>query len=386
MFTWFGIGAIFKKELLQLLRDKYLVGFIITLPIAQLLVTGLAIQREMRHIPTIVLNYDNRNASFELMKAFESSQYFDLTVEPSIQSEANVLRSVKSGKYKIGLVIPPNYSRHLLTGEATANVHLVLDGTNANISKTVLDAAQAILANHSLEVAKGNRAQSVNTELGLNAGRIKPVNLSTKVINNEALSPSVFLIPGILGVIMHMMTVLFTSSSIVRERETGTLEQLMVSPLLVGDLMVGKVLPYALIGLLDMVLTLSVMVGFFNIGVSGGSGFLWIASTLFIFNSLGLGLLISTLAKTQVQSVQMTMGLLLPSLLLSGFVFPLEPMPWLIKIVSYLLPLTYYLEVIRGIVIKGCGFTELWQPFVWLLLGTILLLSISIVRFRKQVA
>ena len=382
MFTQAGVASIFKKELIQLLRDRYLVGFIIALPIAQLLVTGLAIQRDMKHIPTLVLNRDKHYASYELLKAFEQSSYFDIKTLASVQTDESLIRTVKTGQYRLGLIIPPDYSKNLLSGQSASQVNLVLDGTNANISKSILDAAQAILSNHALEVARQNSLQG-----GLGAaGRGRPIILQTKVINNPDLSPSIFLIPGILGVIMHLMTVLFTSSSIVRERETGTLEQLMVTPLLVTDLMLGKILPYALIGLLDMVLTLGVMVGFFSIPISGGFGFLCIASTVFILTSLGLGLLISTCSRTQVQSVQMTMGLLLPSLLLSGFVFPLEPMPWFIKVISYLLPLTYYLEIIRGVVIKGSGFMELWQPFGLLALSTIVLMTLSILRFRKQVA
>ena len=382
MFTQAGVASIFKKELIQLLRDRYLVAFIIALPIAQLLVTGLAIQRDMKHIPTLVLNRDKHYASYELLKAFEQSSYFDIKTLAAVQTDEALIRTVKTGQYRLGLIIPPDYSKNLLSGQSASQVNLVLDGTNANISKSILDAAQAILANHALEVARQNSLQG-----GLGAaGRGRPIILQTKVINNPDLSPSIFLIPGILGVIMHLMTVLFTSSSIVRERETGTLEQLMVTPLLVTDLMLGKILPYALIGLLDMVLTLGVMVGFFSIPISGGFGFLCIASTVFILTSLGLGLLISTCSRTQVQSVQMTMGLLLPSLLLSGFVFPLEPMPWFIKVISYLLPLTYYLEIIRGVVIKGSGFIELWQPFGLLAISTLVLMTLSILRFRKQVA
>ena len=382
MFTQAGVASIFKKELIQLLRDRYLVGFIIALPIAQLLVTGLAIQRDMKHIPTLVLNRDKHYASYELLKAFEQSSYFDIKTLAAVQTDEALIRTVKTGQYRLGLIIPPDYSKNLLSGQSASQVNLVLDGTNANISKSILDAAQAILANHALEVSRQNSLQG-----GLGAaGRGRPIILQTKVINNPDLSPSIFLIPGILGVIMHLMTVLFTSSSIVRERETGTLEQLMVTPLLVTDLMLGKILPYALIGLLDMILTLGVMVGFFSIPISGGFGFLCIASTVFILTSLGLGLLISTCSRTQVQSVQMTMGLLLPSLLLSGFVFPLEPMPWFIKVISYLLPLTYYLEIIRGVVIKGSGFMELWQPFGLLAISTVVLMTLSILRFRKQVA
>jgi ABC-2 type transport system permease protein len=384
MFTQAGVYSIFKKELIQLLRDKYLVGFIIALPIAQLLVTGLAIQRDMRHIPTLVLNRDHHNASYELLKAFEQSSYFDIKTLTAVQTDEALIRTVKTGQYRLGLIIPPDYSKNLLTGQSNAQVNLVLDGTNANISKSILDAAQAVLGNYTLEVVKQNSLQGNSSSTSNAKG--KPITLQTKVINNPELSPSIFLIPGILGVIMHLMTVLFTSSSIVRERETGTLEQLMVTPLLVTDLMLGKILPYAMIGLLDMLLTLGVMVWFFNIPIAGGFGFLCIASTVFILTSLGLGLLISTCSRTQVQSVQMTMGLLLPSLLLSGFVFPLEPMPWFIKTISYLLPLTYYLEIIRGVVIKSSGFAELWQPFSLLALSTVVLMTLSILRFRKQVA
>jgi ABC-2 type transport system permease protein len=386
MFTQAGVASIFKKELIQLLRDRYLVAFIIALPIAQLLVTGLAIQRDMKHIPTLVLNRDHHYASYELLKAFEQSSYFDIKILNTVQTDEALIRTVKTGQYRLGLIIPPEYSKNLLSGQSASQVNLVLDGTNANISKSILDAAQAILSNHAFEVARQHSLQGGRANLLSNSGRAKAIVLQTKVINNPDLSPSIFLIPGILGVIMHLMTVLFTSSSIVRERETGTLEQLMVTPLLVTDLMLGKILPYALIGLLDMLLTLGVMVGFFSIPISGGFGFLCIASTVFILTSLGLGLLISTCSRTQVQSVQMTMGLLLPSLLLSGFVFPLEPMPWFIKMISYLLPLTYYLEIIRGVVIKGSGFMELWQPFGLLAISTVILMTLSILRFRKQVA
>jgi ABC-2 type transport system permease protein len=368
-----------RKEWTQLWRDKYLLAFIVLLPVAQLLVTGLAIQKDLRHIPTLVYNQDHHNASAELLNAFQQSAYFQVVVDPQVQSERDLLRQVKQGRYRLGLIIPADYARHLLTGDEPSQVRLVMDGTNANISKTLLDAARAVLSNHALRLAQAQRTVVSPAAAG------PPVLLQAQVLNNPELSPSMFLIPGILGVIMHMMTVLLTSSSIVRERENGTLEQLMVSPILAKHLMLGKVLPYALIGLVDMVLTLVAMVGFFNIPISGGVGLLFAASTLFIFTSLAVGLLISTLCKSQTQSVQLTLGLLLPSLLLSGFVFPIESMPWFIKLISYSLPLTYYLEVIRAIVIKGTGLLELWSPLGLLLGMTLGLMSLAILRFKKQV-
>jgi ABC-2 type transport system permease protein len=397
LLTWGGLRSIFKKEIIQLLRDPYLVAFIIALPIAQLLVTGLAIQRDLRHVPTLVYNYDNHNESIELIKAFETSEFFDIQpIATYQQSERDVLRAIRKGKYRVGIVIPQDYSRQLMSGEETANVQLIVDGTNANVSKSILDAANAVLANHANVYLT---SRFLNQPLGASSGSLlsgsaaghvslppaRPISLRTKILNNPELSPSFFLIPGILAIIMHMMTVLFTSFSIVRERENGTLEQLMVSPLKVADLMVGKVLPYLMIGLLDMALTLSVMVWFFSIPISGSFWFLAFASAVFIVTSLGIGLVISTTCRSQVQAIQLTMGLLLPSLLLSGFVFPLEPMPWFIRLISYCLPLTYYLDIIRGVVIKGIGAPELWLPTLMLAIIAMVLVSASIIRFKKQV-
>lgn len=378
-FSFSGIRSIFRKEIIQLLRDPYLVGFIIALPIIQLLVTGLAIQRDLKHIPTIVCNYDNRNASVELLKAFNNSTFFDITDADYVQTEDDVIRAVRQGKFRVGVIIPPDYSEKIQMGSEKADVNIVVDGTNANISKTILDAAKLVVANHASVVM--NQVKSVGMPDSL-----LPIEIRSKVLYNPDLKSSYFLIPGILGIIMHMMTILFTSFAIVRERETGTLEQLMVTPIQTGDLMLGKVVPYAVIGFLDMILTLGVMVWFFNISITGSFWFLCFASIIFILTSLGIGLLISTTCQTQVQAIQLTVGILLPSLLLTGFVFPLEPMPWFVKIISYVLPLTYYLDIIRGVIIKGTGLMEFWPQTLILMLLASVMLGISIVRFKKQVA
>lgn len=378
--TLTGILTIFRKELIQLFRDPYLVGFIIALPIIQLMITGLAIQRDLKHIPTIVCNYDRRNDSIELLKSLTSSGYFDINDRQMVSSEIEAIQQVRKGKYRLAIIIPPDYSDQLLRGSEQAEINLVVDGTNANISKSILEALKLIVANHALSVSEINRSGSISGE------PLSPVQLNTKVLYNPDLKASYFLIPGILGIIMHMMTILLTSFAIVRERETGTLEQLMVTPILTPDLMLGKVLPYAAIGLLDMLLTLGVMISFFDIPVSGSLWFLVLASVIFILTSLGMGLMISTTCQTQVQAIQLTVAILLPSLLLTGFVFPLEPMPWFIKIVSYSLPLTYYLDIIRGVVIKGIGFNELSLQLTMLLVITVVSLGISMMRFKKQVA
>ncbi len=382
-FTLAGVFSVFKKELIQLMRDPFLMGFIITLPIAQLLVTGLAIQRDLRHIDTVVCNYDKRNASIELLKDFHNSQFFNIDDSHYVDSEKELTKLIRKGKYRVGITIPPDYSEKMLTGNSQAIVNITIDGTHANIAKSIRGMAMAIVENHSMERSKGSLLRSEMINLGATARVIEP---RTKVLYNPEMKTSFFLIPGILAIIMHMMTILFTSFAIVRERETGTLEQLMVTPIRVTDLMVGKVIPYAVIGFIDMILTLGVMVWFFNISVSGSFWFLCLASIVFIVTSLGIGLLISTTCRSQVQAVQLTLALLLPSLLISGFVFPLEPMPWFIKIFSYSLPLTYYLEIIRGVVIKGIGLTQLWKQLTVLLLLSTGLLTACIFRFKKQIA
>jgi ABC-type multidrug transport system permease subunit len=374
-----GIRSVFRKELIQLFRDRYLLTFIIVLPIIQLLITGLAVQRDLRHIPTVICNYDHQSASIELLNAFQNSTFFDISEPFTVTTEDQLVAAVRQGKFKVGIVIPPDYTAKTLVNEAP-NVDVVVDGTNANIAKIILNAAQSIIGNLSL-----TKLQQQATAGGLSSAA-SAVVLKTKILYNESLQTSFFIIPAILAIIMHMMTILFTSFAIVRERETGTLEQLMVTPIRTSDLMVGKVLPYAAIGFLDMILTLGVMVSFFSIDIVGNFWFLCVASIIFILTSLGVGLLISTACQTQVQAIQLTMGLLLPSLLLTGFVFPIEPMPWPVKLVSYCLPLTYYLEIIRGVVIKAIGLKELWVQTSMLVALASVFLMVSILRFKKQIA
>jgi ABC-2 type transport system permease protein len=264
---------------------------------------------------------------------------------------------------------------------------MIVDGTQGTIAKTIVDGANQIVLRHNqklLSTALGTSSDGSDA-MGSGDNALSGVALRTKVLYNPKMSSAYYLVPAILAIVMHMLTILFTSFAIVRERESGTLEQLMVTPVRVTDLMLGKVLPYAFIGLLDMLLTLGVMIWFFNISITGSFWFLCLASMIFILCSLGIGLLISILCQTQVQAIQLTVAIFLPSLLLTGFVFPLEPMPWFIKVISYSLPLTYYLEIIRGIVIKGIGGTELWFQTGVILVMAIVMLSTSILRFNKQI-
>lgn len=375
-FSWAGVQSIFRKEMIQLMRDPYLVMFIIALPVIQLMVTGLAVQRDLKHIATVVVNYDKNSASQELLKDFKNSTLFDPVL---VNSDEDMMTKIRKDGYRVGIIIPPDFSEKALSGGVPPQLNIVVDGTQGTIAKTIVDGASQVVLNH-------NRKLLANAGLvGLNGSMLPGVDLKAKVLYNPKMSSAYFLVPAILAIVMHMLTILFTSFAVVRERESGTLEQLMVSPVKVPDLMLGKVLPYALIGFMDMMLTLGVMVWFFNISITGSFFFLCWASVIFILTSLGIGLLISILCKTQVQAIQLTMAIFLPSLLLTGFVFPLEPMPWFIKIISYSLPLTYYLDIIRGVVIKGIGGGDLWFQTVILFVMAVLMLGTSILRFNKQI-
>jgi ABC-type multidrug transport system permease subunit len=377
-FTWTGVYSIFRKELIQLIRDPYLVMFIIALPLIQLLVTGMAVQRDLKHIPTAVANYDKRNASVNLLKSFETSALFDLE---QVASESVLIDGIRKGKYRVGIVIPANYSNQAMASGLAPQFNLIVDGTQGTIAKTIVEGANQVVATFNAKQMKANLPLVTS---GITLGGIKQTRLKTKVLYNPDMTTAYFLVPAILAIVMHMLTILFTSFAIVRERESGTLEQLMVTPIRVSDLMLGKVLPYACIGCVDMLLTLGMMVWFFNISIEGSFWFLCLASLMFILCSLGFGLLISILCRTQVQAIQLTVAIFLPSLLLTGFVFPLEPMPWFIKAISYSLPLTYYLDVIRGVVIKGLGAAELWPQTLVITGMAVAMLLASILRFNKQ--
>ena len=380
-FTFSGVRSIFIKELIQLRRDPYLLLFIILLPFVQLLVTGLAVERDISHIPAIVCNYDKRNASVDLLKDFEQSTLIDL--REFVDDENVLMNKIKQGRYKVGIIIPPDYSEKLQAGNEPANVNIVVDGVHANIAQGIVSGIQAVVASHNRNAA----ALLVPTDTTTDAPALPGmVNANIKVLYNPDLKAANYLVPGILAIIMHMMTILFTSVAIVRERETGTLEQLMVTPIRTTDLMLGKILPYAVIGLLNLLLVLGVMIWFFHIPVTGNFWFLVMASMVFILVSLGIGLTISISCQNQTQAVQLTTAIFLPSLLLSGFVFPIEPMPLIIKVFSAVLPMTYYLQIIRGVVNKGLDFPDLWFPTLILVFMAAGFLVFSIVRFRKQVA
>jgi ABC-type multidrug transport system permease subunit len=377
------IAAIVTKEWIQIKRDKLTLAIILLMPVLQLLATGLAIQKELRNLPTVICDQSNSSYSREFIDALKNSQYF--LPKYNVQSQDEIDKKITAGQAQVGIFIPDDYAKKIIKGK-TSDVHMTLDGSNAGAARLAINMSSLIASNMGQTILRKRimALQSNSDEFAVNIEQ--PIDIKSQVLYNPDLKFAFFIVPGLLGMILQMLTMLFTSFAIVRERERGTLEQLMVTPISSTDLMIGKLIPYIVIGFIDMILSIIVMIWFFNIPISGQFWVLIVTSTIFLICSLGIGILISTLASTQVQAIQITFSITVPTLLLTGFVFPLDPIPMYIKWISYCLPLTYYLDIIRGIVVRGAGMLELWPQTLMLLVFAFGLIFLSVLRFRKKIA
>lgn len=373
------IWAIFIKEWLHIRRDRLTLGMMFMLPVMQFTLFGFAIDMDVKHMKTIVFDQDQQLQSRELVQQFVNTGYFDLVGEA--RSEREVTESLLKGKAWVGLVIPPDYSRQLLRNQP-AQVMVLVDGSNSTVANQALNLSRSIGQLQSLKVVQ-RRMQSL---LGPGASFQEAVEVRPKTLFNPELKSRNFMIPGLLGVIMQLVTVMLTAFSIVREREKGTLEQLVVTPVHPAQVILGKLSPYFLIGILNMLMVTALMVFLFGVPIAGSLGLLMLLSLFFILASLGIGLLISTVAQNQVQALQMTLLVFLPSMMLSGFIFPRESMPGLIATLGYAIPLTYFIEILRGIVLRGVGLSALWQHVIPVMLFGLILIVVSVLRFRRSLA
>lgn len=375
---WSSIWAIFIKELLHIQRDRLTLMMVLFIPVMQLALFGYAIETDVKHIKTVVLNQDNRAMSRQLLDDFVNTGYFDITA--TVTSEKEVFNQITTGDAWVGIIIPPDYSANLI-GRRTTAVQVLVDGSNSTVANQALNLARGIGQNRSIQMVQGRMSELVGAPVAFN----EPLEIRAKALFNPDLKSANFMIPGLLGVIMQLVTVMLTSFSIVREREKGTLEQLIVTPVKPYELMLGKLLPYFIIGLLNMLMVIFLMVVLFGVNIAGSLWLLLALSLFFLMTSLSIGLLISTVAQNQVQALQMTMMVFLPSMLLSGFMFPRESMPTLIAAMGYLVPLTYFLQILRGIILRGTPMDALWPHVIPIILFGVLLIGISTLRFRKQI-
>lgn len=371
-FNFKRILAIIRKEFAQIKRDKRTIAIIIMMPVMELLLFGYAASTSVDHIPAVILNYDIGAESTQLLDDLTNSQYFDFTYAARNMEELR--QEIDDGNAKAGFVIPADFSREI-KGGGTAQVQLIVDGTDPTTAQTILSSAAGVFQAHS-----ANIMQEV-----LNAPIPQPLDLRSRVWYNPQMSSIRFNIPGLIGVILQTVTLMLTSFSIVRERERGTMEQLIVTPITNMELMIGKIVPYVVIGFVDIVLALALSVFWFRVPIAGSIPLLLFFSIIFLFGALGMGLLISIVSKSQLQAMQLSMFMIMPNLLLSGYMFPREVMPDLIYRISTILPLTYFINVLRGIILKGNGLMELSAELMILTAFGIGFLLLATLKFKKTI-
>jgi ABC-2 type transport system permease protein len=367
-----GFWAILLKEFTVIFRDPTTLFFMFFPPLTQLIAFGYALDTDVKHMAMAVLDEDRTTESRQLVEHFVNTQTFRVSREVLSLSELSA--EIRAGRAYAGLQIPSGFTRELRAGR-TAHVQVLIDGSNSTTALQALNTALAVAFRESLAILLGERGRS---DL--------PVEVRPQMLYNPSMRSPNFFLPGVIGIALQVATVLVTALSIVRERERGTLEQLLVSPLSRGGLMLGKLLPYLCISM-AMAATLFFVLRFlFDIEIRGSLPTLFLATFLYVFTLLSLGLLISTVAENTMQSMQMALTFLLPTVFFSGFIFPRETMPWIFHALSTTLPATYYIELLRAIILRGAGFSD-YREHLLILAGMGLgLFILCAARYRKRIA
>jgi len=370
-----GFQSVFYKEVIQISRDPLTLLLMLLVPMIQLLVFGYAINTDVRNIKTAVYNLDPGRESRDLLHAFENTDYFQIVSYAGSDEELN--KAIVTGRVKVGIKIPPDYSDRLLNGRQ-ATVLVLIDGSDSSIATQSLQVASQVGLTESL--------QRLTTGLPGSSGRTSqlPIEVRPKMLFNPDSRSANFMVPGLIAIILQIITTLLTAFSIVREREQGTLEQLLVTPVRPFGLMLGKLVPYGLIGIVETFTVLTVMRVVFDVPINGSLLLLIALSILFLFTALAIGLLISTKAQSQMQALQLAWLIMLPSVLLSGFMFPRESMPVIMQVIGYLVPATHFMEIIRGIVLRGATLMDLLPEVITLVVMGLVLLVLSAFRFRRK--
>lgn len=364
-----GLWSVARKEFIHVRRDPITIFIALMIPMLQLVIFGYALDMDVKHIRTAVCNMDHRPASRDLINRFQATQYYDIV--EYVTSDEALRQAIVEGRAHVGIKIPPDYSERLERGE-NSQVLVLVDGSDSQVAFRAQSTAVSIGLH--LSVQQVNKGVAVKP----------PIEVRPRTLFNPDMRSANFMVPGLLGVIMQVVTVMLTALSLVREKENGTLEQLLVTPVSRLGLMLGKLIPYAVVGVVETALVLFVMWGIFGVPVAGSLLLLWALVPVFLFAGLGLGLLISSIAQNQAQALQISYFVILPSVLLSGFFFPRESMPRVIYPITAMIPVTYFLEILRGIILRGAGWAELWRQTLILLGMGIGILAIAAARFRKR--
>lgn len=362
-----------RKELFHIIRDRRTLVVIFLVPIVQLFLMGYAATTDLDHLLTVVLDSDRSPASRDLVHAYHASNYFD--VVSYVADEEELAQMIDRGEVRAGLIIPTGYGDSVTAGE-TASVAFVIDGSDPNVANTIFAAAQ--------QVGQAQGTRLVEQRTGISPEDMTTLEVRPRVWYNPEMKSANFMVPGLIALILFQLTAMLTSLSIVREREMGTVEQLMVTPIRPIELVVGKVAPYILISFFDVLEVLAIGVFWFGVPIHGNVSLLLVLSAVFLMSSLGIGIFISSIANTQQEALMLIWFIMLPSLFLAGFFFPIEAMPKFLQMLSYVTPLRYMLVIVRGIILKGVGFEVLaGQVGALVAFGAVIMLFAS-TRFRKR--
>jgi ABC-2 type transport system permease protein len=367
--------SLIRKEFIQILRDPRTLMLIIVMPIVQLFLLGYAATTDIKNISLAVWDQSQTYQSRALLDAFRGADYFRINYY--VGSEEEYRNLIERGQARAALIIPPDYDSRLMDGDA--QVSMVLDGSDATVGGTALSAARLIGQAYSTSILSEQ-----NTLSGHAVAITPPVEVRTQVWYNPDLVSAYFNIPGVIGMILSFITALLTASAIVRERERGTIEQLIVTPIRSWELIVGKILPYVILAFVNVLEVLIIGHWWFKVPVRGDLGLILLLSGLFVLSSLGIGLFASTVANTQQEAILTVMMTILPSIFLSGFFFPIDAMPKFLQIVSYIVPLRYYLVIIRALLLKGVGVGALQNEIIALTIFAIVIMGAASARFRKR--
>jgi len=367
-----GFNAITLKEFTIVLRDPMTLFFMLFPPLVEMIAFGFALDNDVKHMATVVLNQDKTVESRKLLDMFVNTETFRISRE--VNSIEELLAEIRRGKAYVGIQIPPDFTRDLYS-ERGAQVQVLIDGSNSSTALQALNTSMGITL-----------TRSVGTLLGQSGAMTLPIEVRPQMLFNPSMRSPNFYLPGVIGVVLQIATTFATAMSVVRERERGTLEQLLVSPLSRWGLMLGKIIPYLVIGFFMACALFALMRFVFQVPIAGSVSVLLVGTVLYIFSLLSLGLLVSTRAENQMQALQMTMTLILPTVFFSGFIFPRETMPTFFYWFGSILPTTYYINLLRGIILRGAHLSDHMDDIMILTGMGIFLFAVCALRFRKKIA
>jgi ABC-type multidrug transport system permease subunit len=367
-----GLSAILFKEFIVVWRDPLTLFFMFFPPLVEMIAFGYALDTDVKHMSMLIYNEDRTVESREFIDRFVNTETFRVVGE--VQSVGEMASQIRKGRAYVGLQIPPKFTQKIRAGYP-AQVQLLVDGSNSTTALQALNTALSV-----------SLTQSIETLLRQTGRSGVPIDIRPQMLYNPSMRSPNFYVPGVIGIVLQIGTVFATAMAVVREREKGTLETLLVSPLSRWGLMLGKLIPYLCIGMTMAIILFLIMRFLFHVPITGSVLAMLFTTLVYVFALLSLGLLVATKAENQMQALQMSMTFMLPSVFFSGFVFPRETMPWIFYALGTILPTTYFISLMRAIILRGANFFEYWPHLLILIIMSVVLFVLCALFFRKKIA